>query len=143
MEVRTSDKILIPRDAPAVGAHGLIGRVVRSEGRRHWIQLLTHAAAAVAVQTDDGSVQGLALGTGTGQLTIAYVPRQATLERGTVLMTSGGDGIFPPGIPAVQIVRVRESDDPFLEVSAISSADLRTTRVVLLLSQWSARADGE
>jgi len=143
MEVRTSDKILIPRDAPAVGAHGLIGRVVRSEGRRHWIQLLTHAAAAVAVQTDDGSVQGLALGTGTGQLTIAYVPRQATLERGTVLMTSGGDGIFPPGIPTVQIVRVRESDDPFLEVIAISSADLRTTRVVLLLSQWSARADGE
>jgi rod shape-determining protein MreC len=143
MEVRTSDKIFVARDAPAVGAHGLIGRVVRSEGHRHWIQLLTHAAAAVAVQTDDGSVQGLALGTGTGRLTIAYVPRQATLERGTVLMTSGGDGIFPPGIPAVQIVRVRESDDPFLEVNAISSADLRTTRVVLLLSRWSARADGE
>jgi rod shape-determining protein MreC len=143
MEVRTSDKILIPRDAPVVGAHGLIGRVVRSEGRRHWLQLLTHAAAAVAVQTDDGGVQGLALGTGSGQLTIAYVPRQANLERGTVLMTSGGDGIFPPGIPAVRIVRVRESDDAFLEVSAVSSADLATTRVVLLLSRWSARDGGE
>ena len=143
MEVRTSERVFIARDAPVVGAHGLIGRVVRSEGRRHWIQLLTHSAAAVAVQTDDGSVQGLALGTGTRQLTIAYVPRQATLERGTVLLTSGGDGIFPPGIPTVKIVRVRESDDPFLEVSAISSADLRTTRVVLVLTEWSARVDGE
>jgi rod shape-determining protein MreC len=143
MEVRTSDKILIPRDAPAVGAHGLIGRVVRSEGRRHWLQLLTHAAAAVAVQSDDGDVQGLALGTGSGQLSIAYVPRQAKLERGTVLITSGGDGIFPPGIPTVRVVRVRESEDPFLEVGAIASADLRTTRVVLLLSEWSARAGGE
>jgi rod shape-determining protein MreC len=143
MEVRTSDKIFIPRDAPVVGAHGLIGRVVRSEGRRHWLQLLTHAAAAVAVQTDDGEVQGLALGTGSDQLTIAYVPRQATLERGTVLKTSGGDGIFPPGIPTVRIVRVRESEDPFLEVGAIASADLRTTRVVLLLPEWSARTGVE
>ena len=126
-----------------VGAQGLIGRVVRSEGRRHWLQLLTHAAAAVAVQTDDGSVQGLALGTGDGQLTIAYVPRQANLERGTVLVTSGGDGIFPPGIPTARIVRVRESDDPFLEVRAVSSADLRTARVVLILSQWSARDGGD
>ena len=143
MEVRTSDEVIVPRNAPVVGAHGLIGRVVRSEGRRHWLQLLTHAAAAVAVQTDDGGVQGLALGTGGDQLTIAYVPRQANLERGTVLVTSGGDGIFPPGIPTVQIVRIRESDDPFLEVSAISSADLRTTRVVLLLSRWSAQDGGE
>lgn len=141
MEVRTSDRILIPRDAPVVGAHGLIGRVVRSEGRRHWLQLLTHPAAAVAVQTDVGGVQGLALGTGGGQLTIAYVPRQAKLERGTVLMTSGGDGIFPPGIPTVRIVRVRESENPFLEVGAIASADLRTTRVVLVLPKWSAKAD--
>jgi len=143
MEVRTSDKILVPRDAPVVGAKGLIGRVVRSEGRRHWLQLLTHAAAAVSVQTDDGSVQGLALGTGDGQLTIAYVPRQANLERGIVLMTSGGDGIFPPGIPAARIVRVRESEDPFLEVRAVSSADLRAARVVLILSQWSARDGGD
>ena len=142
MEVRTADKILIPRDAPVVGAEGLLGRVVRSEGRRHWLQLLTHAAAAVAVQTVDGDVQGLALGTGGSHLTIAYVPRQANLERGGVLMTSGGDGIFPPGIPTARIVRIRESDDPFLEVSAISSADLRATRSVLILSHWSAK-DGD
>ena len=69
--------------------------------------------------------------------------RQANLERGTVLMTSGGDGIFPPGIPTARIVRVRESDDPFLEVRAVSSADLRTARVVLILSQWSARDGGD
>jgi len=142
MEVRTADNIFVPRDTPVVGAKGLIGRVIRSEGRRHWLQLLTHAAAAVAVQTSDGNVQGLALGTGGLQLTIAYVPRQANLERGTVLLTSGDDGIFPPGIPTAAIVRIRESDDPFLEVSAISSANLRTTRVVLLLARWSAR-DGD
>lgn len=139
MEVRTADRIEIPRDTPAVSANGLVGRVVRSEGRRHWLQLLTHVAAAVAVQTDDSRVHGLALGTGGDSLTLAYVPRQAELERGAVLVTSGSDGIFPPGIPTVWVVRIRESDDPFLEVVAASSANLRATRVVLLLPEWSAQ----
>jgi len=141
MEVRTAQSVVLRRDTPVVSAEGLVGRVMRSEGRRHWLQLLTHAAAAVAVQTDDSLVHGLALGTGSDALTVAYVPRQAVLERGAMLFTSGGDGIYPPGIPTAQVIRVRESDDPFLEVIAVSAAELRAVRMVLILPQWSP-ADG-
>ena len=141
MEVRTAQSIILRRDTPVVSADGLVGRVIRSEGRRHWLQLLTHAAAAVAVQTEDSLVHGLALGTGGFALTVAYVPRQAVLERGSMLVTSGGDGIYPPGIPTVRVTRVRESDDPFLEVTAVSTADLLATRIVLILPKW-APAEG-
>lgn len=143
MEVRTAQSMIFGRDTPVVAADGLVGRVVRSEGRRHWLQLLTHAAAAVAVQTEDSRVHGLALGTGGYTLTVAYVPRQAELERGVLLVTSGGDGIYPPGIPTVRVTWVRESDDPFLEVTAISAADLRTTRMVLFLPEWAPVDGGE
>lgn len=142
MEVRTANRIMIPRDTPVVTSGGLVGRVVRSEGRRHWLQMLTHVAAAAAVQTTDGGLNGLALGTGTDALVVAYVPRQGHLERGVVLVTSGGDGIFPPGIPAVQVVRVRESEDPFLEVSAVPTVNLHTVRVVLILPDWSPGITG-
>jgi len=141
MEVRTAQSIILRRDTPVVSADGLVGRVIRSEGRRHWLQLLTHAAAAVAVQTEDSLVHGLALGTGGYALTVAYVPRQAVLERGAMLVTSGGDGIYPPGIPTIRVARVRESDDPFLEVTAVASADLRATQMVLILPEW-APAEG-
>lgn len=136
MEVRTAKKTVLARDTPVVSATGLVGRVTRSEGRRHWLQLLTHAAAAVAVETEDALVHGLALGTGSQALTVAYVPRQAELERGALLVTSGGDGIYPPGIPTARVVRIRESDDPFLEVTAVSTADLGATRMVLILPRW-------
>ena len=142
MEVRTDTFRILSRDTPVVTAGGLVGRVIRSEGRRHWLQLLTHSAAAVAVQTEDSSVQGLALGTGGYTLTVAYVPRQAELKRGAMLITSGGDGIYPPGIPTVRVTRVRESDEPFLEVSAVSTADLLAARMVLLLPEWSPVDDG-
>jgi cell shape-determining protein MreC len=136
MEVRTAIRTLIPRDTPAVTADGLVGRVVRSDGHRHWLQLLTHAAAAVAVQTEDATVYGLAIGTGRGAMEVAYVPRQAGLVRGTVLVTSGADGIYPPGIATAKVVRVRESDAAFLEVGAVPSADIGSVRVVLLLPAW-------
>jgi len=138
MEVRTATEVQVRRDAPAVTAGGLVGRVVRSEGRRHWLQLITHQAAAAAVQTPDAEVQGLVLG-GGGTLSVAYVPRQARLERETVLLSSGGDGIFPPGIPTAKVVRIRETSEPFLEIGAVPTADLQSVRVVLLLPEWSRR----
>jgi cell shape-determining protein MreC len=142
MEVRTAQPVLLRRDTPVVSAEGLVGRIIRSEGQRHWLQLLTHAAAAVAVQTEDSIVHGLALGTGGDALTIAYVPRQAVLERGVLLVTSGADGVYPPGIPTVRVVRVRESDDPFLEVTAVSTADHRKIRMVLILPEWAPAESG-
>jgi len=142
MEIRTESGVVIPRDAPVVSSDGLVGRVIRSEGRRHWLQMLTHVAAAAAVRTTDGSLNGLALGTGTESLAVAYVPRQGHLERGAVLVTSGGDGIFPPGIPAVKVVRVRETEDPFLEVRAVPTVNLNTVRVVLILPNWSPEYNG-
>lgn len=141
MEIRSAHPTTLRRDTPVVSADGLVGRVIRSEGRRHWLQLLTHAAAAVAVQTEDAVVQGLALGTGGDVLTVAYIPRQAVVERGALLVTSGGDGIYPPGIPTVRVTRVRESEDPFLEVTALATADLRAIHMVLLLGTW-APAEG-
>jgi rod shape-determining protein MreC len=142
MEVRTAAEAHLPRDTPAITAAGLAGRVVRSEGRRHWLQLITHGAAAAAVQSEDTAVQGLVVGSGSETLIVTYVARQARLERGQLLITSGGDGIFPPGIPAATITRIRETDEPFLEIRAEPAADLRSSRVVLLLRRWSPLSGG-
>jgi rod shape-determining protein MreC len=133
----------IPPDTPAVGDGGVIGRVVRSEGRRCWIELITHPVAAVAVQTPDGTVQGLAVGSDTGDLIVQFIPRQAELLRGNDLVTSGADGIYPPGLPVGRVTSVRESANAFLEVRAHPMASLATTRVVLLLDRWMGAMVGE
>ncbi len=126
----------IPADTPAVASTGVIGRVIRSEGRRCWIELITHPVAAVAIQTAEGRVQGLAVGADAGELEIQFIPRQAQLLRGEELVTSGADGIYPPGLPVGRVTAVRESDKAFLEVRAAPAAALATTRVVLLLDGW-------
>jgi rod shape-determining protein MreC len=137
MEVRIAAPRMIPADTPAVSSTGLVGRVVRSNRRSCWIETLTHPAAAVAVKTESGTVQGLATGTGKRELQVEYVSRSAELLRGDLLVTSGADGIYPPGIPVATVSRIRESDAAFLEVMAVPAVDVNRVRVVLLLPGWS------
>jgi rod shape-determining protein MreC len=134
LEVRAEAATEIPKDTPVIGAGGLVGRVVEVRGRRLWIQLLTHPAAATAVQTAGGTLQGLAVGTGRpGLLEIQYIPRAADLLQGVGLVTSGADGIYPAGIPVATVVSIREREGPFLEVRAAPGVEVAGLRVVLLL----------
>jgi rod shape-determining protein MreC len=136
MEVRIATPHVVPFDTPVVSSTGLVGRVVRSNRRSCWIETLTHPAAAVAVKTESGTVQGLVAGTGKRELLVEYVSRTAELLRGELLVTSGADGIYPPGIPVAKVSRIRESDAAFLEVMATPAVDTNRVRVVLLLPGW-------
>ena len=126
----------IRHDTPAVSADGLVGRVVVVESRRCWLELITHPAAAVAVRTEDGAIQGLAVGTGGAELEVEFIPRRARLLRGALLVTSGAEGVYPPGIAVARVRTLRESDSAFLAVTATPEAKLGSLRVVLLLPQW-------
>jgi rod shape-determining protein MreC len=134
MEVRVASPFTIPKDTPVLGAGGLVGRVVEARGGSVWVQLLTHPAAATAVQTANGSLQALATGTGgTDRLDIQYVPRTADLLQGEVFVTSGADGIYPAGVPVASVVSIRETEEAFLEVRAAPGVEFARLRVVLLL----------
>ena len=134
------DRQRIDPDTPAMAVGGVVGRVVRADGLRCWIELLTHPVAAVAVQTRDGRIQGLAVGSEAHGLDVQFVPRQVELLRGTELITSGADGIYPPGLPVCRVTSVRESAGAFLEVRAAPTAELETARVILLLEGWQVAA---
>jgi rod shape-determining protein MreC len=123
----------VRKGAAAVGAGGLVGRVSTSTYSASWLQLITHPAAAVAVRTRDGGVTGLVAGTGHQTLRVEYVARTARLLRDSLLLSSGADGVYPPGLAVARVTSVRETSDPFLEIRARPTASLATLRVVLVL----------
>ncbi len=140
MIVALADARGVAPDTPALAAGGVIGRVVRCAGRRCWIELITHPVAAVAVQTTDGRLDALAIGGDTGDLEIQFVPRQASLLRGEGLVTSGADGVYPPGLPVGRVTSVRERAGAFLDVRAAPAAAVATARAVVLLDGWVSTA---
>lgn len=126
-------------DQPVVTGDGVLGRVWRVEGPTSWVEILTGPSSAVAVRTPDGAVHGLAEGRGGARLAVRYVPRTAQLLVGTRLVTSGADGVYPPGIPVGQVVSVREKAGAFLEVEAVPAVDVRNVETAAVLTGWVGR----
>jgi rod shape-determining protein MreC len=125
--VRTNDAV--------IAAAGLVGRVLSSDMSGSWIQLITHPAAAVSVTTEDQNLQGLALGNGHSSLLVDFIPHDADLVRGELLVSSGADRTFPRGIPVGRVAFVRESASAFLHVVARPAASLDTLRIVLIVER--------
>ncbi len=79
--------------------------------------------------------QGAALGTGES-LNVLYVPLNAPLEEGEILITSGLAGLFPPGLPVARIERIERSDiSLFQTVLATPIAQVREVENLLLLNR--------
>ncbi len=131
----------VVRDTVVVAPGGVVGRVIRTAPHASWVELVTRATAAVAVRAADGGADALTVGAGNGTLRVDYLPRRSELLRGAELLTSGADGIYPPGLPVAQVTAVRESAGAFLEVTATPSAAIADTRVVRLLTGWPGRTE--
>jgi len=142
MEATAPPGRAVARDTPALAASGVVGRVVRATRDHVWIEVLTRPGTAVAVRTEPGRLPGILVGTGADRLQPQYVPRRAHPVVGTALVTSGADGIYPPGLPAAVVTSVRESTGPFLDVSAKPSAGAKHLDVVMLVTGWPERSEG-
>jgi len=137
MQVSAGVRHGIRRDTAVVAAGGLVGRVLRSGATSSQVELLNCSGAAVAVVAESSSLHGLAEGLGGNRMAIRFIPSRAHLLQGTLLLTNGADGVYPPGLPVARVTSVREEAGPFLAVEAQPTADLAGLRVVLLLKGWS------
>ena len=68
----------------------------------------------------------------TGSLELQFIPADADVREGDLLITSGIDGIFPPGLPVGQVEEI--SHDPsslFAAIWATPIAELHNARYVM------------
>jgi rod shape-determining protein MreC len=78
----------------------------------------------------------IAVGTGDfDRLELPFLPNNADIEDGDLLVTSGLGGAFPPGYPVAIVDSVtRIPQGPFAEVTARPAARLNQVREIMLIS---------
>ena len=120
---------------PLVTNMGLIGRVLKASAHTASVLLITAPGSRIAVFTQGSRARGILTGQGTGKnLEVDFVQRDATVNQGDVLITSGMDGVYPKGIPVARVLSVAPSDyTEFLAITAEPLADLLHLEEVLLL----------
>jgi rod shape-determining protein MreC len=115
---------------------GVIGQLTRAHSFVSEVTLLTDKGQATPVQVLRNGLRAIAFGGGaSGQLELRYMSGNADVENGDVLVTSGIDGTYPPGLPVASVVRVeRDASYTFARVLARPIAGVERGRYALVLS---------
>lgn len=138
-----SRKIIVDRGSqsgvragqPVMDELGLLGQVTRVYPYTSEITLLTDAGQPVPVQIQRNGLRAIAFGNGADDvIEVRYLPQSADIRSGDVLVTSGIDGVYPPGLPVATVARIDHSANrAFLRVECIPKAAINSYRQVLIV----------
>ena len=121
-----------------VDADGVVGQVIRTGVVTAQAVLISDADHALPVEVNRNGLRTIAVGTGEiDRLDLPFLPNNADIRAGDLLVTSGLGGAFPAGYPVAVVDSVtRIPQEPFADVTATPSAALDQVREVMLI--WSA-----
>ncbi len=124
----------------AMDDKGIVGQITRVYPWLSEVTLITEKDHAVPVQVQRNGLRSIAFGAGdTSHLALRYMPVSADIVKGDVLVTSGIDGIYPPGIPVARVDMIeRDAAYPFARIVCKPLGGVDEHRFLMVLSALSA-----
>lgn len=136
-------KIVVDRGAhhgivsgqPVIDDVGVVGQVTRVFQFTSEITLLTDKDFAIPVQVVRSGVRSIAYGRGqSGVLDLRFMATNADIQKGDKLVTTGIDGVYPPGLSVAAVTQVEsESSDAFARIMCQPSAGVGRNKHLLIL----------
>lgn len=119
---------------PVIDDAGVVGQVTRVFPFVAEVTLITDKDQAVPVQIVRTGLRSVVFGLGNGQLELRFLPANADVQNGDVLVTSGLDGIFLPGFPVAKVVHVeRDTSYSFARIYCTPLAGVENFGEVMVL----------
>ncbi len=117
-----------------VTERGLVGRVVSVYRDASKVLLLTDPSSSVSAYLQGSQVTGMVEGTPEGALIMRYIPMDAEVSVGEVVLTSGLGGTLPKGLVIGQVIEVEKKDYMLFQEARIKpSVDFDRLEFVLVL----------
>jgi rod shape-determining protein MreC len=115
---------------------GVVGQITRSFPLSAEVTLLTDKDQAVPVQLVRNGLRAIVFGFGQdGSLELRYMPVNADIQTGDVLVTSGIDGTYPPGLAVAVVSKIeRNAGYSFAKIICTPSAGVDRNKHLLVLA---------
>jgi rod shape-determining protein MreC len=112
----------------------VVGQVTRVFPFVAEVTLITDKEQAVPVQIVRTGLRSVVFGLGNGQLELRFLPANADVQNGDLLVTSGLDGIFLPGFPVAKVVHIeRDTSYSFARIFCMPLAGVENFSEVMVL----------
>lgn len=112
----------------------LVGQVSRVQNDRCQVRLFTDSKAVVAGKLQDRKTAGVVVGKGDHTVEMRYLDPDAGVKKGDWVVTSGHDGVFPPGIRLGQVAQLKQdAEKNYLAATIRPSVDVSNLENVVVL----------
>ena len=124
-----------------IDADGVVGQIIEAGVLSSQGILISDPDHALPVLVNRNGLRTIAVGTGEfDRLDLPFLPNNADIREGDLLVTSGLGGAFPAGYPVGIVASVvRIPQEPFAAVSAEPSAALSRVQEIMLI--WTTNAE--
>lgn len=124
----------IRRNMPVLNQDGLVGRISRVGRNVSQVLLITDSRNSVDVIVQRSREQGVFSMSSKKTGEVRYLPADADVKVGDLLISSGQGGVFPKGISVARVTKTnRREDQLFSQVEADPTVNFNKLEEVLLM----------
>jgi len=128
-------------DMPVVTPEGIVGKVLRViSGNTSLVLLISDPTSGAGVILEKSRLRGVLKGSPNGATMMNDVMSDEKVQVGEQVITSGGDRIFPKGLPVGTVAAVGPGQDLFLNIRVRPSATLNKIEEVLVITKMDERS---
>ena len=138
LTVRGGSRNGVAEQMAAVNSQGIVGRVVEVGATYSKIRTLQNDDMRISViverTRDEGMLGGLIIEDGQlVGLKLYYLPKDADLQVGDTIVTSGLGGIFPKGLYVGKVLYLTDEDNGEYDACVVSDVDFEHLEEVLII----------
>jgi len=122
-------------DMAVITPDGIVGKVLRVFHASSQVLLINDPSSGVGAILESSRLQGILQGTAAGETMLRYVMSDERVTPGERVLTSGGDHIFPKGLPVGTVQQTNPGSDLFLNIRVKPGADLSRLEEVLVVTR--------
>ena len=124
-------------DMPVITPDGIVGKVKDVFPFTSLVLLINDRDSGAGVILQTSRLQGVLRGNPQGELHVGDIMSDEKIDDGEEVITSGGDRIYPKGLPVGTVSHVSPDHDnePFLAVKVKPAADLSRLEEVLVVTK--------
>jgi rod shape-determining protein MreC len=126
-------------DMAVITAGGIVGKVWLVYPSTSLVLMINDQSSGVGVFLEKSRLQGVLRGTPNGELILERVMNDEQVAAGDTVLSSGGDQIFPKGLPVGTVSNVGPGREMFLSVKVNPAADLSRLEEVLVVTEKQER----
>lgn len=122
-------------DMAVVTADGIVGKILLVSSSVSQVLLINDQSSGVGVILEKSRLQGVLRGTANGEVVLERVMSDEQVAPGDKVLSSGGDQIFPKGMPVGTVSKVSPGKDLFLNIKVKPAANLSRLEEVLIVTE--------